>query len=100
MTARVEHSLAWVNSGAAVGSILDAIEGDQETVRFALVLLVVAAFLFPQSIVAQQTKAVRRVLIFNDFGSISSPGVAILDQAIAAGLARFSIPDRTVQRES
>lgn len=87
MTAPVEHCLAgelsrrsWRDSGHCQR------ERSGEA-RFALALLVVAAFLFPQSIVAQQTKAVRRVLIFNDFGSISSPGVAILDQAIAAGLA-------------
>jgi len=55
--------------------------------RFALLLVVLAAFFLPQVLVAQQTKAVRRVLIFNDFGSISSPGIAALDQAIAAGLA-------------
>jgi signal transduction histidine kinase/ABC-type uncharacterized transport system substrate-binding protein len=86
MTAPIEHCLAgelsrrrWHDSGHHRGRSGEA--------RFALVLVVVAAFLFPQSIVAQQTKAVRRVLIFNDFGSISSPGVAILDQAIAAGLA-------------
>ena len=54
--------------------------------RFVLALVVAAAFLFPQSIGAQQIKAVRRVLIFNDFSRISSPGVAILDQEIAAGL--------------
>ena len=53
----------------------------------ALALAVVAAFLFPQSIGSQPTKAVRRVLIFNDFDPISSPGIAILDQQIAAGLA-------------
>ncbi len=55
--------------------------------RFVLALVVVAAFLFPHSIGAQQTKAVRRVLIFNDFSPISSPGISILDQEIAAGLA-------------
>jgi signal transduction histidine kinase len=52
-----------------------------------LLLVVFAAFFLPQMLVAQQTKAVRRVLIFNDFSSISSPGIAALDQAIAAGLA-------------
>jgi signal transduction histidine kinase/ABC-type uncharacterized transport system substrate-binding protein len=51
-----------------------------------LLLVVLAAFLYPHAMMAQQTKAVRRVLIFNDFSSISSPGVAALDQAIAAGL--------------
>jgi signal transduction histidine kinase/ABC-type uncharacterized transport system substrate-binding protein len=55
--------------------------------RFVLALVVAAAFLFPQSLGAQQIKAVRRVLIFNDFSRISSPGVAVLDQEIAAGLA-------------
>jgi signal transduction histidine kinase/ABC-type uncharacterized transport system substrate-binding protein len=55
--------------------------------KFALLLVVVAGFLFPQSMVAEQTKEVRRVLIFNDFGSISSPGIEALDQAIVAGLA-------------
>jgi len=51
-----------------------------------LVLIVIAAFVFTQSIVAKPAKDVRRVLIFNDFGSISSPGIAVLDQAIATGL--------------
>ena len=55
--------------------------------KFALLLIVLAAFFLPQVILAQQTKAVRRVLIFNDFGTISSPGIEALDQAIAAGLA-------------
>lgn len=59
----------------------------QQGARFALVLVVVAGFLFLQSPLAQQHSVVRRVLIFNDFGSISSPGVATLDQAVAAGLA-------------
>ena len=53
----------------------------------ALALVVSAVFLFPRSIGSQPTKAVRRVLIFNDFDPISSPGIAILDQQIAAGLA-------------
>ena len=56
-------------------------------------LLVVAASLFPQSIGAEQKKAVRRVLIFNDFSSISSPGIAVLDQEIVTGLeiSRYQI---------
>ncbi len=54
--------------------------------KFALLLIVLATFFLPQVIVAQHTKPVRRVLIFNDFGSISSPGIVALDQAIAAGL--------------
>ena len=87
MTARVEHRLAGELGRPRRRNCGDSHRGRLGEVRFALVLLVVAAFLFPQSIAAQQTKSVRRVLIFNDFGSISSPGVAILDQAIVAGLA-------------
>jgi signal transduction histidine kinase/ABC-type uncharacterized transport system substrate-binding protein len=59
----------------------------QQGARFTLVLVVVVAFLFLQSLLAQHDRIVRRVLVFNDFGSISSPGIAALDQAIAAGLA-------------
>jgi signal transduction histidine kinase len=51
------------------------------------VLVVVAGFLFLQSLQAHEQRIVRRVLVFNDFASIASPGVAALDQAIAAGLA-------------
>ncbi len=55
-----------------------------------MILAIVAPFLFLQSLTAQSTKIVRRVLIFNDFGSISSPGIVALDQAIAAGLTSSS----------
>jgi signal transduction histidine kinase/ABC-type uncharacterized transport system substrate-binding protein len=51
-----------------------------------LALAVVATFLFPKSIGARESKPVRRVLIFNDFSRISSPGISILDQEIANGL--------------
>jgi signal transduction histidine kinase/ABC-type uncharacterized transport system substrate-binding protein len=57
----------------------------QQGARFTLVVII--ALLFLQSLLAQQHRIVRRVLIFNDFGSISSPGIATLDRAIAAGLA-------------
>jgi signal transduction histidine kinase/ABC-type uncharacterized transport system substrate-binding protein len=57
----------------------------QQGARFTLV--VVIALLFLQSLLAQQHRIVRRVLVFNDFGSISSPGIATLDHAIATGLA-------------
>ncbi len=57
----------------------------REGARFTVA--VVIALLFLQPLLAQQRRIVRRVLVFNDFGSISSPGVATLDHAIAAGLA-------------
>jgi signal transduction histidine kinase len=47
--------------------------------------MVVIVFL-AQTIAAYPQKPVRRVLIFNDFSSISSPGIALLDSAIASGL--------------
>ena len=59
----------------------------------ALVVIVAAAatpLLLAQSsaksIEAQTSKQIRRVLIFNDFGSISSPGVAGIDRAVAEDL--------------
>ena len=68
-------------------SFSESAEGAQEAARFVLVLVVAAGFLFLPFLVAQPTRTVRRVLIFNDFGSISSPGITALDQAIATGLA-------------
>ena len=72
---------------ASLGGLLGLRICPQRGARFALVLVVVAGFLFLQSLPAQPHTIVRRVLIFNDFSSISSPGIATLDQAIAAGLA-------------
>jgi len=68
-------------------SSTDSAHRPQQRASFALVLVAVAGFLFLQSLLAQPTRTVRRVLIFNDFGPISSPGIATLDQAIATGLA-------------
>jgi PAS domain S-box-containing protein len=45
-------------------------------------------FLFLQSPATAQIKETRRVLIFNDFGSVSSPGFAAIDQVILAGLEK------------
>jgi signal transduction histidine kinase/ABC-type uncharacterized transport system substrate-binding protein len=70
-----------------LGSSTDSAHRPQQRASFALVLVAVAGFLFLQSLLAQPTRTVRRVLIFNDFGPISSPGIAALDQAIATGLA-------------
>ena len=67
-------------------SATDSAHGPQQRASFGLVLVAVAGFLFLQSLLAQPTRTVRRVLIFNDFGPISSPGIAALDQAIATGL--------------
>jgi len=53
----------------------------------ALFLAAVAAtFVLPLSTAAEALKEVRRVLIFNVYGPLSSPGVALMDQAIVAGL--------------
>jgi signal transduction histidine kinase/ABC-type uncharacterized transport system substrate-binding protein len=51
-----------------------------------LLLFAVVIFLLTQTIALHAQKPVRRVLIFNDFSSISSPGMALLDSAIASGL--------------
>jgi hypothetical protein len=44
------------------------------------------AFVFPQPISTQGQKPIRRVLLFNDFGYMVSPGIMALDQAIVAEL--------------
>ena len=53
-----------------------------------LTLLLFGVFLLFQSPAAAQVKPIRRVVILNDLGIISSPGYAELDQAIFAGLQR------------
>jgi len=44
------------------------------------------AFVFPQPISTQGQKTIRRVLLFNDFGYMVSPGIMALDLAIVAEL--------------
>ena len=44
------------------------------------------AFVFPQPISTQGQQPVRRVLLFNDFGYMVSPGIMALDHAIVAAL--------------
>jgi PAS domain S-box-containing protein len=51
-------------------------------------LLIATAFLLPQLTGAAPIKEVRRVLIFNVYSPLSSPGVAAIDQAIVAGLEK------------
>ena len=51
-------------------------------------VVVVAAFLLLQASPARSAREVRRVLIINDLGIISSPGFAEIDQAILAGLQK------------
>src|SRR5258706_535346 len=54
--------------------------------RLTLSLILLAIVFLPSA--AAQVKETRRVLIFNDFGSISSPGIASMDQAILTGLEK------------
>ncbi len=53
-----------------------------------VVVVVVAPFLPPQASSGEAVKEVRRVLIINDIGGISSPGFAEIDQAIFTGLQK------------
>jgi hypothetical protein len=52
-------------------------------VRVAAVVLLLQL----QTMAGSDTREIRRVLVFNDLGSISSPGFALIDQAIFSGLA-------------
>jgi len=56
------------------------------TARRLLILFALAACFLLQSTVTAPAKEIRRVLVFNDLGSISSPGFARMDQAIVSGL--------------
>ena len=56
------------------------------TAGFFLLVVAAVAFAFPQPISTQGQKPIRRVLIFNDFGYMVSPGIMALDQAIVAAL--------------
>ena len=53
-----------------------------------LILLLAAGYLLPQPAAAVHVKKVRRVLILNVMGPLSSPGVALMDEAIVAGLQK------------
>jgi PAS domain S-box-containing protein len=48
----------------------------------------VAGFLFPRASFAKPAREVRRVLIINDLGIISSPGFAEVDRAVLTGLEK------------
>ena len=52
------------------------------------VVVVVAPFLPPQARSGEAAREVRRVLIINDLGIISSPGFAEIDQAVFTGLQK------------
>jgi PAS domain S-box-containing protein len=86
----------------------------RKTARRFRVLLVVAMTCFHPWLTAEiPAKEVRRVLIFNTYGPLSSPGVALMDRAIVAGLeqAPYQIelysenlettlfPDEEIQRQ-
>ena len=51
-------------------------------------VVVVAAFLLLQPSPARSAREVRRALIINDIGNISSPGFAEIDQAVFTGLQK------------
>jgi hypothetical protein len=57
-------------------------------------------FLFLQSPVAAQVNQVRRVLILDDIGNISSPGFAEVGQAIFLGLQQSPYQIELLSRES
>lgn len=86
----------------------------RKTARRFLVFLVVATTCSHPWLTAEiPAKEVRRVLIFNTYGPLSSPGVALMDRAIVAGLeqAPYQIelysenlettlfPDEEIQRQ-
>jgi PAS domain S-box-containing protein len=77
-------------SAAVVRSITDRkwfTRCDKRATRLFLIsLAAAAALLLPWSTAAASVRQVRRVLIFNTYGPLSSPGVNLIDQAIVASL--------------
>ncbi len=83
------------------------------TIRFLISLAVTTACFLPWLTAEIPVKEVRRVLIFNTYGPLSSPGVALMDRAIVDGLGRAPyqielysenlettlFPDEEIQRE-
>src|SRR4029077_15388218 len=53
------------------------------------VLLLLAFFLLFRNVTRAEVNDVRRVLVFNDFDPIASPGVAMLDQAIFTAVSQL-----------
>jgi signal transduction histidine kinase len=54
--------------------------------RLFFIVFAAVTFVSSQSISTQGQKPIRRVLLFNDFGYMVSPGIMALDQAIVAAL--------------
>jgi hypothetical protein len=53
-----------------------------------LLLLLLGAFLLFQSPARAQIREVRRILVFDDYDDIASPGVGLLNRAIFAALSQ------------
>jgi signal transduction histidine kinase len=60
--------------------------GSGITARVFFLIFAAVSVVFPQIVSTQGQKPVRRVLLFNDFGYMVSPGIMALDQAIIAAL--------------
>ena len=58
--------------------------------------VILALFLPPQASSAVVAREVRRVLIINDLGIISSPGFAEVDPGNPHWSRKISVPDRTL----
>jgi hypothetical protein len=54
--------------------------------KFALLLL--AFFLLSRNVTPAEINELRRVLVFNDFDPVASPGIALLDQAIFTAISQ------------
>lgn len=60
----------------------------ERTRRYSVALVAAVVLLLPQTLAAAPDTLVKRVLVFNDLGSISSPGFAAIDQAIFVALQK------------
>ncbi len=81
MSAPMEDQIPGCGAVARCTSVRIGIAG-----RLFLIIVAAVSFVFPQSISTEPPKPIRRVLLFNDFGYMVSPGIMALDQAIVAEL--------------
>lgn len=66
--------------------LLGSSAGIRNATRLLFIIFATIAFVFSRPIAPQRQKTIRRVLLFNDFGYMVSPGIMALDQAIVAAL--------------
>ena len=86
-----DNSVGWPCPDVSVRAQAQSDRHEHGKLRYLTRVLITVGVAFSQALAGSTTpvkEVVRRVLLFNDFGSLSSPGIAALDQAIVIGLQK------------